>query len=134
MRRFAFLVLLVGCAPPADSLMQGRRVIVVRDAGTGRADAGVRDSGVFVVDGGLGLEDGGALELDAGVLVEGEDASCPSDCTCTIRFDASGGGVFISSIELPCCATLCLGGSAVAWTCREDGQVTTHDAKLVCGP
>lgn len=127
MRRLALLLLLVGCEPPSESIVQGRRVIVVRDAGP-------RDSGVFVVDGGLRLEDGGDVDLDAGVLVEGEDAGCPSDCTCTIRFDHSGGGAFISSIELPCCATLCLGSSAVAWTCREDGRVTTHDAKLVCRP
>ncbi|MBL8938319.1 MAG: hypothetical protein JNM69_27385 [Archangium sp.] len=134
MHRFAILLLLIGCAPPAETIVEGRRVIVVPDAGSGRTDAGARDSGVFVVDGGLRLEDGGAVDLDSGVVVEGEDAGCPSDCTCTIRFDHSGGGAFISSIELPCCATLCLGGSDVAWTCHDNGRVTTHAATLVCRP
>lgn len=143
MRRFVLLTLLAAaCEPPSESLLEGRRVVVARDSGvsdggggTGRSDAGSRDAGIFVIDAGLNLEDGGAIDLDAGLQVEGADGGqCSNECTCIIRFDHSGGGAFISSIELPCCATLCLGGSRGAWTCEESGQLTTHPATLVCPP
>lgn len=147
MRRLAVLLLLAACEPPPpETILAGRRVIVIRDAGVpdagradaGRADAGtlVRDAGVFVVDGGLELDDGGALDFDAGVVEMADGGSaCGEDCTCVIRFDHSGGGAFISSIELPCCSTLCLGGSPTAWTCHEDGRITTAPVNQVCrGP
>jgi hypothetical protein len=136
--RFPALVAIVAlsaCTPDAPELNVGARRVLVRNADGGSSQGGTtRDGGTTTItDAGAFFNEDGGFAFDAGVVDDRDaGAACPAACKCIVRFDSSGGGVFVSGFEFVCCATLCLGGDPTAYRCDENGVLHRLDAKLVC--